>query len=85
MSGESAKASGPSPRAGGGESSREEALQSIRRALSAHQPLEVPALPGRTNHMRAGVLVPGEGACAYLTIPVANENRTWSDVKELYR
>jgi len=33
----------------------------------------------------AGVLVPSEGACAYLTIPVANENRTWSDVKDLYR
>jgi 8-oxo-dGTP pyrophosphatase MutT (NUDIX family) len=27
-------------------------------ALAAHPPREVPALPGRTNHLRAGVLVP---------------------------
>jgi len=32
-----------------------------------------------------GNLEPGDGACAYLTIPVANEARTWSDVKDLYR
>lgn len=30
----------------------------IRRALSAYQPIDIPALPGRTNHLRAGVLVP---------------------------
>ncbi len=30
----------------------------LRHALSVHKRVEVPALPGRTNHIRAGVLVP---------------------------
>jgi len=30
----------------------------LRRALDAHRRIEVEALPGRTNHIRAGVLVP---------------------------
>lgn len=30
----------------------------LRRALETHGRVEVPALPGRTNHIRAGVLVP---------------------------
>lgn len=30
----------------------------VRAALAAHSRQEVPALPGRTNHLRAGVLVP---------------------------
>jgi len=30
----------------------------IRRILDAYQPVDIPALPGRTNHLRAGVLVP---------------------------
>lgn len=30
----------------------------VRAALGAHDPVDVPALPGRTNHKRAGVLVP---------------------------
>ncbi|NOY90651.1 MAG: CoA pyrophosphatase [Deltaproteobacteria bacterium] len=30
----------------------------LRHALSAHGHVEVPALPGRSNHIRAGVLVP---------------------------
>lgn len=34
------------------------APEDVRRALEAHPRVEVPALPGRTNHMRAGVLVP---------------------------
>lgn len=32
--------------------------EGIRGALAAHHPVEVPALPGRTNHLRGGVLVP---------------------------
>ncbi len=32
-----------------------------------------------------GTLVPSEGACAYLTIPVANEDRTWGEVKSLFK
>ena len=32
--------------------------ESIRKALAGHSWREVPALPGRTNHLRAGVLVP---------------------------
>lgn len=32
--------------------------QAIALALAAYSPVEVPALPGRTNHLRAGVLVP---------------------------
>jgi len=31
---------------------------SLRHALEAHTRVDVPALPGRTNHIRAGVLVP---------------------------
>ena len=30
----------------------------LRHALEAHPRVEVPALPGRTNHIRAGILVP---------------------------
>jgi 8-oxo-dGTP pyrophosphatase MutT (NUDIX family) len=30
----------------------------VRRALAEHVPTEAPALPGRTNHLRAGILVP---------------------------
>ncbi len=33
-------------------------LDAVARALAAHHPTEIPALPGRTNHLRAGVLVP---------------------------
>lgn len=32
--------------------------EALRAALAAHRPLEHPPLPGRTNHLRAGVLVP---------------------------
>jgi 8-oxo-dGTP pyrophosphatase MutT (NUDIX family) len=32
--------------------------EAVRRALAAREPMEAPALPGRTNHLRAGVLVP---------------------------
>ncbi len=32
-----------------------------------------------------GVLVPSEGMTSYLTVPVANEDRSWSDVKSLYK
>ncbi|MFW5876800.1 MAG: NUDIX hydrolase [Myxococcota bacterium] len=32
--------------------------ESVRRALQAHPRVEVPPLPGRRNHQRAGVLVP---------------------------
>ncbi|MFW6051057.1 MAG: NUDIX hydrolase [Myxococcota bacterium] len=32
--------------------------ETVRRALRSHSPQEVPALPGRRNHLRAGVLVP---------------------------
>lgn len=32
--------------------------ETVRRALGAYEPQEAPALPGRTNHLRAGVLVP---------------------------
>lgn len=35
-----------------------EPLAALRSALAAHEPTRVPALPGRTNHLRAGVLVP---------------------------
>lgn len=31
---------------------------SIRTALAAREPLVIPALPGRTNHLAAGILVP---------------------------
>ncbi len=30
----------------------------VERALAAHRPVEMAALPGRTNHLRTGVLVP---------------------------
>jgi 8-oxo-dGTP pyrophosphatase MutT (NUDIX family) len=30
----------------------------VRHALCAYEPQEAPALPGRTNHLRAGILVP---------------------------
>ncbi|MEM9074087.1 MAG: CoA pyrophosphatase [Myxococcota bacterium] len=33
-------------------------LASVRQALSRHERRELPALPGRTNHLSAGVLVP---------------------------
>jgi len=33
-------------------------LSALRAALAAHEPREIPALPGRTNHLGAGVLVP---------------------------
>lgn len=32
--------------------------EALRAALAAHRPTDYPALPGRTNHLRAGVLVP---------------------------
>ncbi len=33
-------------------------LHAVRAALARHRPIDLPALPGRTNHERAGVLVP---------------------------
>lgn len=45
--------------------------EELRRALSHHERLDVPALPGRTNHLRAGVLVPlrfGHGLTTVLTV-----------------
>jgi len=33
-------------------------IDSLRQVVATHQPVEVPALPGRTNHIRAGVMVP---------------------------
>ena len=35
-------------------------LAAVRDALSAHRPADMPALPGRTNHIACGVLVPLE-------------------------
>ncbi len=32
-----------------------------------------------------GTLVPAEGGCAFLTVPVENENRSWTDVKALFK
>jgi len=43
----------------------------LREALDTHQPAEIPRLPGRTNHIRAGVLVPlrfGETTTVVLTL-----------------
>lgn len=44
----------------------------VARALAAHRPREIPALPGRTNHLPAGVLVPlrfvGDDVEAVLTL-----------------
>lgn len=34
------------------------APEAVRDALSAREPLDFPALPGRRNHLRAGILVP---------------------------
>ena len=33
-------------------------VEQIRARLSAHHPLELPPLPGRTNHLKSGVLLP---------------------------
>ncbi|MFT4974930.1 MAG: 8-oxo-dGTP pyrophosphatase MutT (NUDIX family) [Myxococcota bacterium] len=33
-------------------------LEAVHRALSDHDPIEHPALPGRTNHRKAGILLP---------------------------
>jgi 8-oxo-dGTP pyrophosphatase MutT (NUDIX family) len=57
----------------------------IRAALARHEPIEVPALPGRTNHLRAGVAVPliwrPDGAlCALSTLRPAELARHAGEV-----
>lgn len=32
--------------------------EAVRRALESHRRMDIPALPGRRNHLRAGILVP---------------------------
>ncbi|MEL6341632.1 MAG: CoA pyrophosphatase [Myxococcota bacterium] len=37
---------------------RSELIEGLRAALTAHHVVDVPALPGRRNHRRAGILIP---------------------------
>lgn len=57
--------------------------EALRAALAAHRPVEYPALPGRTNHLRAGVLVPimwRPAPAAILTLRPARMRRHGGEV-----